>query len=155
MNIETFEKAFLALGGVLLGACLAALLFASVVMGIQLPGRAGEVDPGQLETTPPFDQPGVRQVDANKFEVVVIGRAFSFEPAEIRLPVGADITFIATSSDVLHGFNIEKTRVNMMLIPGQISRTEYTFDEPGEYLVICHEYCGTGHHTMGGKVIVE
>ncbi|MEM8532325.1 MAG: cytochrome c oxidase subunit II [Chloroflexota bacterium] len=155
MNIETFEKAFLALGGVLLGACLAALLFASVVMGIQLPGQAGELDPAELATTPPFDQPGVRQVDANKYEVVVIGRAYSFEPGEIRVPAGADVTFIATAQDVLHGFNVEKTRVNLMLIPGQISRTEYTFEEPGEYLVICHEYCGTGHHTMVGKVIVE
>jgi cytochrome c oxidase subunit 2 len=30
-----------------------------------------------------------------------------------------------------------------------------TFDKPGEYLFICHEYCGLAHQTMAGKVIVE
>ena len=60
-----------------------------------------------------------------------------------------------TSIDVVHGFQIEGTRVNMMLLPGQISRLEYTFAEPGEHLLICHEYCGIGHHAMYGKVIVE
>ncbi len=65
------------------------------------------------------------------------------------------MTFISTSADVIHGLHIERTRVNVMLIPGQISKVEYTFDEPGEYLMICHEYCGSGHHLMYGKVIVE
>ncbi|HUF70564.1 MAG TPA: hypothetical protein VMM79_18085 [Longimicrobiales bacterium] len=43
----------------------------------------------------------------------------------------------------------------MMLIPGQVSRNTYTFDEPGEHLIICHEYCGIAHHAMFGRVIVE
>ena len=69
--------------------------------------------------------------------------------------VGGIITFIATSADVLHGLNLERTRVNMMLIPGQVSRTVHTFDEPGEYMTICHEYCGVGHHYMNARVVVE
>jgi cytochrome c oxidase subunit 2 len=36
-----------------------------------------------------------------------------------------------------------------------VTRVVYTFDEPGEHLIICHEYCGIGHHNMWGKVIVE
>src|SRR5690606_25792409 len=108
-----------------------------------------------VRTTPPFDNPGVREIGPNRYEVVVIGQAWSFVPSEIRIPAGAEITFIATTPDVLHGFHIEKTKVNLMLIPGQVSRATYTFREPGEYVVICHEYCGLGHHTMYGKVIVE
>ena len=42
-----------------------------------------------------------------------------------------------------------------MLIPGQVSRATYTFREPGEHLLVCHEYCGAGHHLMFGKVTVE
>ena len=79
----------------------------------------------------------------------------SFRPAEIRVPAGAEITFLSTATDVLHGFHVEGTRVNMMLIPGQISRLVHTFREPGEHLLICHEFCGIGHHLMAGKVIVE
>jgi cytochrome c oxidase subunit II len=71
------------------------------------------------------------------------------------VPAGSKVTFISTSTDVLHGFTSTGTRVNVMLIPGQISRVEYTFREPGEHLLICHEYCGLGHHTMHGRVIVE
>ena len=85
----------------------------------------------------------------------MVGQTFIFRPNEIRVPAGADLTFTATTIDVMHGLNIEGTRVNMMLIPGQISRNTYRFDEPGEYLIICHEYCGAGHHTMSGKIIVE
>ena len=106
-------------------------------------------------STPPFDQPGVRQTGPNAYEAVIVSQAWAFNPSEIRVPAGADITFISTSIDVLHGLNVEGTRVNMMLIPGQVSRTVYRFDEPGEHLLICHEYCGVGHHTMYGKVIVE
>lgn len=155
MKIHTYEKAFLAAGLVVLVGCMAALAYASLAMGIHLPGAVGQIDPRQLATTPPFDQPGVRQVGPDLYEAVIIGRAWYFEPAEIRVPAGAQVTFTATASDVLHGFNVEGTRLNMMLIPGQISRNTYRFTQPGEYLLICHEYCGLGHHLMVGKVIVE
>jgi cytochrome c oxidase subunit 2 len=42
-----------------------------------------------------------------------------------------------------------------MVLPGQVSELEYTFREAGEHLLICHEYCGAGHHAMAGKVIAE
>ena len=155
MKVHTYEKAFLSLGVLLLLACLGALLYAGTVAGIHLPGHVAHVDPANVFQAPPFDQPGVRQTGPDRYEAVVIGQAFGFIPGEIRVPAGATVTFIATSRDVLHGFNVERTRVNMMLIPGQVARTEYRFDEPGEHLLICHEYCGSGHHTMYGKVIVE
>ena len=71
------------------------------------------------------------------------------------MPAGAEVTFLATSTDVIHGIHIEDSRVNMMLIPGQIARNTYVFDEPGRYLMVCHEFCGSGHHIMSGEVIVE
>jgi cytochrome c oxidase subunit 2 len=160
MKIHTYEKAFLGVGVVVLVACAAALVYATAVHGLHLPGVSGRVDPAAVPTTPPFDRPGVyaRESDVEgeaAYEVVVVARAWAFQPAEIRVPAGADITFTATTVDVLHGFNIEGTRLNMMLIPGQISRNSYRFDEPGEYLLICHEYCGLGHHMMYGRIIVE
>jgi len=155
MRIHTYEKGFLAAGFAVLVLCGGALIWASIGMGIHLPGASGRIDPREARTTPPFDQPGVRQIGPNAYEVIVLAQAWSFNPAEIRVPAGADITFTATTTDVLHGLNVEGTRLNMMLIPGQISRNTYRFDTPGEYLLICHEYCGLGHHMMAGKVIVE
>jgi cytochrome c oxidase subunit 2 len=155
MRVHTYEKAFLAAGAVVLVACLAALLYATLAMDIHLPGRAGELDPQRVYQTPPFDHPGVRQTGPNQYEVVVVAQTWAFNPPVIHVPAGAQLTFVATTVDVIHGFYVEKTRLNMMLIPGQVSRNTYRFREPGEYLLLCHEYCGLGHHTMFGKVIVE
>ncbi len=155
MRVHQYEKAFLTAGGIVLVLCLAALAWSTFVMGIHLPGHAGRIDPLAVRSTPPFDQPGVRQTGPGRYQAVVIATAWRFEPAEIRVPAGAEITFVSTTTDVLHGFNVEGTRLNMMLIPGQISRNTYTFNQPGEHLLICHEYCGLGHHMMAGRVIVE
>jgi cytochrome c oxidase subunit II len=155
MKVHVYEKAFLSVGAGLLVVFMGVLLYASLGMGIHLPGRAGRIDPRAVSSTPPFDAPGVHRTGANSYDVVMIGHAWAFNPTEVRVPVGAEITFIVTSIDVVHGFNVERTRVNLMLVPGQISRTVYTFREPGEYLIVCHEFCGIGHHYMVGKVIAE
>jgi cytochrome c oxidase subunit 2 len=154
MKVHTYEKAFLAVGFAVLIACGGALVYAST-MGIHLPGKAGLIDPQFVARTAPFDNPGVHQTGANQYDAVVIAQAWSFKPAELHVPAGAKITFIATSTDVIHGFQVADTRLNMMLIPGQISKNTYTFSRPGEYLLVCHEYCGLGHHLMSGKIIVE
>lgn len=155
MKVHTYEKAFLALGVAVLIACGAALVYATVAHGMHLPGASGRVDPQQVLSTAPFDRLGVHEVAPGRYEAVVVAQAWAFLPGELRVPRGAEVTFLVTSLDVLHGFHINGTRVNLMAIPGQISRAVYTFDEPGEYMLVCHEYCGLGHHTMAGKVVVE
>lgn len=155
MRIHDYERAFLGLGGVMLVVFGVTLVYTSVAMGIHLPGKAGQVDPAEVRRIPPFDQPGVRQVGENRYEVVLLAFAWAFQPREIRVPAGAEVTFLATSTDVIHGLNVEGTRLNMMLIPGQIARSTYTFREKGRHLLVCHEFCGPGHHIMSGEVIVE
>ena len=155
MDPARIEKMFMLLTATMLAAFLGALGYASWGMGMHLPGRAGEVATAAVRSTPPFDEPGVYEIAPGEYDVVVLGHAWAFEPREIRVPVGARVRFRATSADVIHGFHIEATRVNAMLIPGQVTEVVYTFDAPGEHLVICHEYCGVGHQLMSGKVIVE
>ncbi len=155
MDIERYEKAFLGVGAVMLVVFLIALAFTSISMGIHLPGRAGRIDPSAVRAIPPFDQPGVRELGPGRYEVVMVGQAWAFQPSEIRVPAGSEVTFIATTVDVLHGIHVDGTLVNMMLIPGQVSRNTYRFDRPGEHLLVCHEFCGAGHHIMAGKVVVE
>ncbi len=154
MKVHTYERGFLAVGILVLISCLGVLLYTTVEMGIHLPGKAGRVDPRKAYQTPPFNKPGVREIAPGHYEAVVVAQTWAFNPPEIRVPAGARVDFVATTVDVIHGFNIEGTRINMMLIPGQISRNSYTFKEPGTHLLICHEYCGMGHQNMAGKVIV-
>jgi heme/copper-type cytochrome/quinol oxidase subunit 2 len=63
------------------------------------------------------------------------------------------VHFWITSKDVVHGFFIPRANVNVMVLPGQIAHVEARFDRPGEYPIICHEYCGIAHHAMAGKVM--
>ena len=155
MKVHVYEKLFLSLGGIMMVAFLGALGYATFGAGIHLPGDAGMVDPATVARTAPFNHPGVHQLGPGRYEVVMLGSAWAYMPNEVHVPAGAEITFVATSLDVIHGFELEGTRLNMMLIPGRISRNTYTFKAPGEHLLICHEYCGLGHQTMYGKVIVE
>jgi cytochrome c oxidase subunit II len=136
-------------------AILVAVVLTAFAVGIRVPGIAGRIDPQAIAQTAPFDEPGVRELAPDRYEVAMVASVFQFTPNEIRVPAGARVTFSLTSRDVIHGLKIEGTPVNVMVIPGQISEVSATFDEPGEYLFVCHEYCGAGHHVMYGKVIVE
>jgi cytochrome c oxidase subunit 2 len=60
-----------------------------------------------------------------------------------------------TSADVTHGFLIAGTNANTMVVPGYISQFTTVFDRPGDFLLVCHEFCGNGHHAMHGRVIVD
>lgn len=155
MKIELYERIFLYFTAAMLVAGLAAIGLSVVAAEIHLPASAGRIDPKLVRQTAPFDQPGLREVGDGRYEAAMIAQIWSFAPNEIRVPAGAEVRFLVTSTDVIHGFMIENTTINAMVIPGQITSVRYTFDKPGEYLFICHEYCGTGHHTMFGRVIVE
>jgi cytochrome c oxidase subunit 2 len=86
--------------------------------------------------------------------VRAIGQQYSFTPQCVLVPTGAEVTFRATSADVVHGFLIEGTNVNTMLVPGYVSIISTRFDKPGDHYMPCHEFCGTGHEGMWGHVKV-
>lgn len=161
MHIDRLERFWLAAVAVVLGAFLAALVASVVLFGVSLPAPAGRVDPTRLEATE-FGSPGLRSDGDRRYTFTVVSRMWRFDvgqrsgqQAELRVPAGSEITFVATSADVIHGFQIEDHNVNLMLIPGQISRKTVRFDTPGTYRILCHEYCGPGHQTMVASVIIE
>lgn len=128
----------------------------AVSYGIRPPSHVETIDPTQVMTDPRFAAPGVAEDSTTgRVAVTMVAGTFFWLPAEVRVPAGRPVTFRLTSVDVTHGFAVARTNVNTMVVPGYVSQLTYTFATPGEYLVVCHEYCGTGHHAMGGKVIVE
>lgn len=155
MRVELYEKVFLWLTAGMLVAALAAIGVSVALAGVSLPGPAGRLDPRLVRQTAPFDQPGLRQVAPRQYEAVLLAQTWSYTPNEIRIPAGSHVTFIVTSADVIHGLLIQNTDVNAMIVPGQVTRVHATFHAPGEYLFLCHEYCGLGHHTMAGRVVAE
>ncbi|MFX5743236.1 hypothetical protein ABTE37_20055, partial [Acinetobacter baumannii] len=79
---------------------------------------------------------------------------YSFVPQCLVVPEKTPVTFRGTSTDAIHGFLIGKTNANTMLIPGFISTFTTSFEQQGEQLMPCHEYCGVGHEAMWAKVQV-
>ena len=86
--------------------------------------------------------------------VRAIGQQYSFTPQCIVLPTDTQVTIRATSADVIHGFLIQGSNVNVMLVPGYISSISTRFATPGNHAMPCHEFCGNGHEGMWGLIQV-
>jgi cytochrome c oxidase subunit II len=86
--------------------------------------------------------------------VRALGQRYSFTPSCIAVPTNTPVTIRATSADVIHGILIEGSNVNTMLIPGYISVITAQFENPGEHLMPCQEFCSVGHEGMWGRVKV-
>lgn len=156
MPMARLERLFIWTSITVLIAGLVAILVSWLVVGIELPGPAGRVDPATLSTDETFATPGLRQIGDHEYEVVLIAQTWNFAGAEnLVVPAGSTVHFKVTSADVIHGFYIRDVLVNSMVIPGQISSVTATFDEAGTYQILCHEYCGLGHHLMAALVTVE
>lgn len=128
---------------------------AAVADNINPPSGMQQIDPARVSQTPPFDHPGLHQTGVHTFEAYYVAQVFSFTPADLRIAAGSAVTFYVTSPDVVHGFFIEGTDVNMMAIPGWVNTQTHTFEKPGTYLLICNEYCGIGHQDMFAKIEVR
>jgi cytochrome c oxidase subunit 2 len=157
MEIHRFEKLWLALSLLLIVSFVGTITYGSVSEGIEMVNdEGGTIDSANLSGTE-FEDPGVRQVGDNEFEVYVVARQFLFEPGTsdpIVLPEDSTVTFYVTSPDVTHGFNLAGTNLNTMVIPGQVAELTTNFAETGKYGIVCHEYCGSAHHTMEGELRV-
>jgi cytochrome c oxidase subunit 2 len=160
MHVDRTEKIFI-FGSIVLVVIFAlAIAVSSIAYGIQVPAPYEQVNPNTVATPgnspwgAPIDE-RVRELAPGVYEAYILAQTWVFQPNEVRIPAGSEITFYVTSKDVQHGFVIERTNLNMMVLPGQVSKATMTFNEPGEYNFICHEYCGVGHQTMYGRLIVE
>lgn len=103
------------------------------------------------------------RVPENALEIYVLGRQWMWEiqhpdgPREINelhVPVGVPVRLIMTSQDVIHSFYVPAFRQKYDAIPGRYTGFSFEATQAGEYHLFCAEYCGTGHASMIGSVIV-
>jgi len=139
---------------VLPAAMLAVLVYTAFWGGIHLPGEEATIDPAKITATAPFDKLGVFREGPKRYRVHMMAGIWFYIPNQIQVPAGSTVEFVATSKDVVHGLFIQGANVNVMLLPGQVTRFTARFDKPGRYPFICHEFCGAAHHTMWGSVVV-
>jgi len=155
MHVHRAERLWLTFGVAMLVLFLAVITTGAVVDGLVPPSRVQTIDPTKVSETPPFDHPGLRKISDGVYEAYYVARIFSFTPATIDIPSGSRVTFYVTSADVEHGFSVPETGVNTMVTPGWVSAVSHTFKTPGTLLLICNEYCGSGHQQMAAKIVVH
>lgn len=86
-------------------------------------------------------------------DVFVTGEMWRWSPVMI-LQKDESYNLHISSKDVMHGFSIQPINMNFQVYPGYDYVLRFTPTEAGEYKVICNEFCGIGHHTMIGKIVV-
>ena len=152
--VERWERRWLAVSGLMSLSFIMLIAYALTVEGLHIGQLSGRASPEVLTSSALFEKPGVRTAGVGEYQVSIVAQTYSFNPPEIVLPRGAHVTFFATSRDVLHGFQIANTNVNVELIPGEVATFQYTFDNLGTYRVGCNEYCGIGHQNMAAQIRV-
>ncbi len=90
---------------------------------------------------------------ANVKEISMTAKAWAFEPSTIELNKGDKVKLTVTANDVKHGISI--FGISKRLEPNMPEVIEFTADEAGEFPFFCTVYCGDGHGSMKGKVIVR
>ena len=91
---------------------------------------------------------------APQADVVIRATAhqFRWEIDRDTVRAGELVEFELTSRDVNHGFAIYRGKNHLVAqaqaMPGYVNKLRVRFAEPGDYEVLCLEYCGVAHHAM-------
>lgn len=89
-------------------------------------------------------------------DAYMMAARYSYYP-QLVLESGVEYRLWISSADALHGYSLVGggQNINLEVAPEHAYGVTFTPEEPGEYLIVCNEYCGLGHHAMKGRLIVE
>jgi len=157
-QIDNLEKKWLYIATGMIGLFVAAMAVTAVVLNVNPPSHIETVDSASLHLGTEFaeDKLGVQAAPLadGTIQVKLVAGRYGFFPREIKLPAGQKVQFRLASIDVLHGAHIPMTNLSTMIVPGYVSEITTVFPKPGEYPLLCNEYCGMGHDHMWSKVTV-
>jgi cytochrome c oxidase subunit 2 len=156
MHIHTLERNWLWVAGSVVALLLGTIVYTAIAHNIHPPGQMETIDSASLHLGGEFaeDQLGVRVGADGQIRVTLVAARYGFFPRNIELPSGTPITFRIASADVLHGIHAPMTNLGTMIVPGYVSTVTTLFPKPGEYPLLCNEYCGLGHDHMWSKLTV-
>lgn len=155
MKMHRMEEIWLIIAVAIIIIAIGITGYQTFALGMGPPSHKETIDPERVEETAPFDEPGVYETGDNEYEVIMTAEAFQFNPGDITVPEGAEVTFIMASKDVVHNVTVPHTNLNTVIVPGHIQEITQVFHESGEYMIICNEYCGLGHSDMSATITVE
>ena len=105
----------------------------------------------------------MRRVPEGALTIKATGRMWSWnfeyengkQSEFLIVPVGKPVKLELYSPDVLHSLYIPAFRIKEDVVPGINNVMWFQSDKPGEYDILCAEYCGLRHAYMLSKVIVK
>jgi heme/copper-type cytochrome/quinol oxidase subunit 2 len=80
---------------------------------------------------------------------------YAFEPNEIRVTYGKNVTITIQSMDVRHGIAIPDLGINEPIPAEGLTRISFESTKKGEFKFFSSVYSGEGYKNMTGKIIVE
>ncbi|MEW6367565.1 MAG: cytochrome c oxidase subunit II [Acidobacteriota bacterium] len=100
---------------------------------------------------------------ANAYEIQVAGQKWKwlftypngYVDENLHVPVDEPIRLVMTSEDVIHSLFVPSFRIKKDVVPGRYTKAWFQAIQPGEYQILCAEYCGKGHSDMSAAVIVH
>ncbi|MRX49917.1 cytochrome c oxidase subunit II [Paracoccus sp. S-4012] len=76
------------------------------------------------------------------------------ELGSLHVPLGRATILYMNSQDVIHSFFVPAFRLKQDVVPGMTTTMWFTPTRTGSFHLFCAEYCGTGHSTMLGEIVV-
>ncbi|MEN8133440.1 MAG: cytochrome C oxidase subunit II [Pseudomonadota bacterium] len=86
-------------------------------------------------------------------DVYLIARLWQWWPI-LELEKDQTYRLHLSSMDWQHGFSLQPVNINIQIHPNYESVVTLTPNQAGEFGVIGNEFCGSGHHTLSGKIYV-
>ena len=85
----------------------------------------------------------------------VVARRFDFTPGTIQLRKGVPAVLEFTTLDVPMGFNLPDFKVRTDILPDKVARVRFVADKAGTFDFVCDIFCGSGHESMEGTIVVS
>jgi cytochrome c oxidase subunit 2 len=155
-HIDQLERKWITISLLVIALMVGIITLDALLHGINPPSKVETIDSASLHLSKEFAEENLGvKVEANGDIVIrmVAGR-YSFFPKHIDVPAETKLTFRWVSTDVLHGVHIPMTNMSTMIVPGYVAQITTTFPKPGEYPLLCNEYCGLGHNHMWSNISV-
>ena len=154
--IDNTEHRWLFVMAVMLGVMLAVIVLTGVSQMLHPLSDVETIDPATLHLQGEFVESNLGSAvePDGSITVRLIAEQYMFVPQCAIVPSATPVRFRLTSADVTHGFFVQSTNTNAMVVPGYISNVTTSFAHPGNYEMPCDEFCGFGHHAMAARVLV-
>jgi cytochrome c oxidase subunit 2 len=73
----------------------------------------------------------------------------------LHVPLDTSIRLLVSSNDVVHSLYVPALRAKVEALPGRVTDLWFRSSEPGEFPIVCAEYCGSSYFAMRTRLVVH